>query len=187
MQRFAPRIFAQLFGIMLLLVPVSYSQAQVLVHADVPARSRALSNIRRTPAVDRSRRDKLVRQLALRDDYRRLQVVNNDLMKGVFKPADDNQTITQKEIRSKLGEIKKLAERLRLNFGLPEVEADEPAADLALKPGLLQLDKTIMSFVDNPLLRDLRVYDAELAAQAARDLEAVSRLAEALRQLANEK
>ena len=185
MRRFAPRIFAQLFGITLLLVSVSYSQAQ-LVQPDVSARSRALSNIRRTTDVDRSARQKLLTQLALRDDYRRLQVVNNDLMKRVFKPSG-NQTITQKEIRSRLGEIKKLAERLRLNFGLPEVEADEAAADLALKPGLLQLDKTIMSFVDNPLLRELKVYDTELASQAARDLKAVSRLAEALRKLATEK
>jgi hypothetical protein len=107
-------------------------------------------------------------------------------MKRVFKPSG-NQTITQKDIRSRLGEIKKLAERLRLNFGLPEVEADEPAAELALKPGLIQLDKTIMSFVDNPLLRDLRVFDTELASQAARDLRAASRLAEALRELAKEK
>ncbi|HET8781772.1 MAG TPA: hypothetical protein VFM63_05120 [Pyrinomonadaceae bacterium] len=106
-------------------------------------------------------------------------------MKRVFKPSAD-QTITQKEIRSSLGEIKKLAERLRSNFGLPKVEADEPANDLALKPGLLQLDKTIMSFVDNPLLREPRVYDTELASQAAKDLSAVAQLAEVLRKLTKE-
>ncbi len=185
MRRFAPRIFAQLFCITLLSFFVSESYAQQTVRADIPSRSRALLNLRRAPAEDPARREKLLLQIALKDDYRKLQVVNNDLMKRVFKPAD-NQTITPKEIRSKLGEIKKLAERLRSNFGLPEVESVAPVNDLALKPGLLQLDKTIISFVDNPLLRELRVYDTELASQAAKDLNEVARLAEALRKVAKE-
>ena len=185
MRRFAPRIFAQLFCITLLPFFISESHAQQTVGADIQNRSRALFNLRRAPAEDPARRDKLRLQIALKDDYRKLQVVNNDLMKRVFKPAD-NQTITSKEIRSKLGEIKKLAERLRSNFGLPEVKAGEPVNDLVLKPGLLELDKTIMRFVDNPLLRELRVYDTELASQAAKDLNEVARLAEALRKAAKE-
>jgi len=67
------------------------------------------------------------------------------------------------------------------------VEGNEPANDLALKPGLLQLDQTIMSFVDNPLLRQPKVYDTKLASDAARDLSSVARLAEALKRLVKEK
>lgn len=184
MRRFAPQVFAQLFCIMLLAFCVSESQAQ-RPNQDIQNRSWSLSNIRRDVNVEQPKPQLRLAQAELKSDYRKLQLVNNDLMKRVFKPSG-NQTITQKEIRSSLGEIKKLAERLRSNFGLPKVEADEPADDLALKPGLLQLDQTIMSFVDNPLLREPRVFDTELASQAAKDLTAVCRLAEALRRLAKE-
>jgi hypothetical protein len=184
-RRVAPQVFAQIFCITLLAFCVSESQAQ-RPNQDIQNRSWSLSNIRRDVDVERPNGQLRLAQVELKNDYRKLQVVNNDLMKRVFKPSG-NQTITQKEIRSSLGEIKKLAERLRSNFGLPEAEGGEPANDLALKPGLLELDKTIMSFVDNPLLREPRVYDTELASQAAKDLNAVSRLAEALRRLTKDK
>ena len=189
MRRFAPRLFAQLFCITLLMLSVCDSQAQVprrlSAQEQIQNREWALSNLRRDVQPEQPAREKLLAQIALRNDFRKLQVVNNDLMKRVFKPSG-SQTITEKEIRSSLGEIKKLAERLRANFGLPQIETDEPA-NLSLRPGLLQLDKAIMSFVDNPLLQELRVYDAELASQAGRDLSDVLRLAEALRKLAKEK
>jgi hypothetical protein len=177
-RRFAPRLCAQLFCITLLMLFVSNSQAQ--------NREWSLSNIRREVTTAPLAREKLLAQLALRNDFRKIQVVNNDLMKRVFKPTG-TQNITPKEIRSRLSEIKNLAERLRESFGLPKVEADEPANDLALRPGLLQLDEAIIRFVDNPSLRESRVYDTELASQAAKDLNEVSRLAEALRRLAKEK
>ena len=186
MRRVAPQVFAQLFCITLLLFCVSNSQAQVPPQVEVQNRGWMLSNMKRVVGVDERAREKLLVQIALREDYRKLQVVNNDLMKRVFRPAA-NQTATEKEITSRLSEIKKLAERLRENFGFPKEEGDEPANDLALKPGLLQLDQTIMSFVDNPLLREPRVYDTKLASEAARDLDSVSRLADALKKLAKAK
>jgi hypothetical protein len=184
-RRFAPQVFAQIFCITVLAFCVPESQAQ-RPNQDIQNRSWSLSNIRRDVDVERPNGQLRLAQVELKNDYRKLQVVNNDLMKRVFKPSG-NQTITPKEIRSSLGEIKKLAERLRSNFGLPEEEGDEPANDVALKPGLLELDKTIMSFIDNPLLREPRVYDTELASQAAKDLNAVSRLADALRRLTKQK
>lgn len=186
MRRVAPQVFAQLFCITLLLLSNSISQAQVPPQAEIQNRAWVLSNMRRVVAADDRSREKLLIQIALREDYRKLQIVNNDLMKRVFKPAA-NQTISEQEISSRLGEIKKLAERLRSNFGFPKVEGNEPATDLALKPGLLQLDQTIMSFVDNPLLRQPRVYDTKLASDAARDLSSVSRLADALKKLVKDK
>ena len=180
MRRFAPRLCAPFFCITLLLLSVSNSQAQ-LPTKEIKNQGWALPKVRRDAA-----REKLLAQLALRNDFRKIQVVNNDLMKRVFKPTG-TQDITPKEIRSRLSEIKKLAERLRESFGLPKVEAEEPANDLALRPGLLQLDEAIIRFVDNPSLRESRVYDTELASQAAKDLNEVSRLAEALRRLAKEK
>ena len=63
------------------------------------------------------------------------------------------QEITQKEVRSSLGEIKKIAKRLRFDLAIPEVKASETSYHLALSPGLLILDKAVMSFVENPLFQ----------------------------------
>ena len=186
MRRFAPQLFAPVFCFTLLLLSVSNALAQRPRQETLENRRWMLSNIRRDVKPELTPREKLLAQIAVRNDFRKLQVLNNDLMKRVFNSAD-NQTITQKEIRSRLGEIKKLADRLRESFAFPKVEAEKPAPDLDLKPGLLELDKVIINFVDNPSFRELRVYDPELASQAARDLNGVSQLAEALRRLTKEK
>ena len=99
--------------------------------------------------------------------------------------APQLRQITNKEIRSSLGEIKKLAERLRSSFGIPKIKA-EAEPDVALVPGLLQLNKAVVSFVDNPLFQQPRVYDAELASKAGKDLSEVLRLADVLRKLTKE-
>jgi hypothetical protein len=184
-RRFAPRLCASVFCTTLLLLCVSSSQAQLPPQDRLENRRRTLSSIRREVTADPLAREKLLAQLAVRDDFRKLQVVNNDLMKRVFKPAA-NQTITPKEIRSRLGEIKKLAQRLRESFSLPKIEAEEEATAVGLKPGLLKLDETIVNFVDNPSFRELRVYDTEQVSQAAKDLSKVARLADALRRLAKD-
>ena len=93
--------------------------------------------------------------------------------------------ISNKEIRSSLGDIKKIAERLAEGFGLP-AEKSQTTTEVALTPGLLQLDKAVMSFVDNELFQEPRIYDAELASQAAKDLSDVLRLTDVLRKLTKE-
>jgi hypothetical protein len=187
-RRFAPQLFAQFFCITLVLFAVSNSHAQIAnpptSQEQIQNREWALGNLRNEVKPRQFAREKLVAQQALRNDFRKLQLVNNQLMTRMFEGP--TQQITQKEIRSSLGEIKKLAERLRVNFGLPKMKADEPASNLALKPGLLLLDKAVMSFVDNPLFRQTRVYDTELASRAGKDLSEVLRLAKVLRKLAKE-
>jgi hypothetical protein len=96
------------------------------------------------------------------------------------RPA--TQRITNKEIRSSLAEMKKLAERLRSGLGIPKVEP-KPETDVALTAGLRQLDQAVMSFVDNPLFQQPRVYDTEMALRAAGDLSEVVRLVDVLRKL----
>jgi hypothetical protein len=117
----------------------------------------------------------------MRNDFRKLQLVNNQLMLRVFRPTDA-QKITNKEIRSSLGEIKKLAERLRLNFGFAKttlVLTDE----IVLHKGLDRLDDAVVSFVQNPLFQQPRVWDVELASRAEKDLGQILELADVLRKL----
>jgi hypothetical protein len=99
-------------------------------------------------------------------------------------------TITPKEIRASLGEIKKVAQRLRANFNLPEVESQKnsggSAYNVTLSPGLLLLDETVMRFVENPFFQQPKVLDTELASLAAKDLNEILRLTDFLRKLTKE-
>ncbi len=125
MRRFAPQLFAQLFCISLFALTISNSQAQIpsrVTQDQIQNREWALGNLRSTvdvPKVTREHNERIKHeaQIALRNDFRNLQLVNNQLMARVFEST--SETITQREIRSSLGEMQKLAERLRINFGIP--------------------------------------------------------------------
>lgn len=188
MRRFAPQLFAQLFCISLLLFCVSNSHGQtqkrLTDRPDIQDREWALENLRRQARVPPPAREKLIDKVSLKNDFRQIQITNNSLMARVFE-RPQTQRITNKEIRSSLGEIKKLAERLRTNLGLPRTQ---PRAEtgFALNAGLIQMDQALMSFVDNPLFQETRIYDTEMASRAAADLTEVVRLADALKKLTKE-
>lgn len=188
MRRFAPQLFAQIFCFALVLFSVSALQGQIRnrpsTQQQVQNREWALENLRKQARLQPNARQRLLDQANLRNDFRQLQVVNNNLMTRMFKNPHA-QTLTNKEIRSSLGEIKKLAERVGDGFGIPRSKL-KTDTEIALTPGLLQLDKAVMSFVDNPLFQQLRIYDAELASQAAKDLNDVVRLADVLKKLTKE-
>jgi hypothetical protein len=115
-----------------------------------------------------------------------LQIVNNDLMKRTFVESK----IKPEEIRASLGEMRKLAQRLRTSFNLPEPKsADKGAATdyhMKLSPGLLLLDQAVMRFVENPFFQQPRVLDMELVSRAGSDLNEILRLTDFLRKLTKE-
>ncbi|HKY43698.1 MAG TPA: hypothetical protein VJM50_11420 [Pyrinomonadaceae bacterium] len=186
MRRFAPQLFAQLFFVSLLLFSAYNVKAQTRPTPQQKVRNQQWSLEReqsQTPPHPYAR-DRRQVEAAVRSDYRQLQIVNNNLMERMFDRSS-TQRITNKEIRSSLGKIKKLTERLRSSFGIPRIKANaEP--DLALAPGLLQLNQAVRSFVDNPMFQQRRVYDAELVSKAGKDVSEVLTLADALRKLTKE-
>lgn len=113
----------------------------------------------------------------IRADFRKLQVVNNDLMKRFFvlHSAD------ARAIKSALGEIRKLAGRLQMNltFSAP-VRHGAVGEKLQFGPGLLQLDRAVMSFVNNPVFQQSKVMDTTLARRAGDDLNEIVRLSDLL-------
>jgi len=116
-----------------------------------------------------------------RADFRRLQVVNNDLMKRFFVL----HTADARGIKSALDEIRKLAGRLHSNLEFP-VPMRSPSLDAEkplFGPGLLQLDHAVMSFVSNPIFQETKVLDTALAKQAGKDLNEILRLSVLLRGL----
>jgi len=185
-RRFAPQPFAQVFFVCLCLLPAYNSEAQTRPTPQQQVRNQqwSVERLREQTPPHPYARDRRRAEASVRNDFRQLQIVNNNLMDRMFDQSS-TQKITNKEIRSSLGEIKKLAERLRSNFGIPRIKANAEA-DVALAGGLLQLNKAIISFVDNPLFQQPRVYDTELASKAGKDLSEVLTLADVLRKLTNE-
>ena len=194
MRRFDPQLFAQLFCIPLLLILAPNSNGQFPVRPstggqDIQSREWALGHMRQEARTQYDQRRRLA-LAALQDDFRKLQIVNNELMKRMFLGSEySTQKITQKEVTSSLNEIKKVAERLRTNLPIPrsETDKDRNSYDVTLSPGLLMLDKAVMSFVENPLFKQPRVYDSEMANRAGKDLNEIVSLSEFLRKLSKDR
>lgn len=120
----------------------------------------------------------------IREDYVRLQVVNNDLAQAVVT----NNTLDLKLIAQSTAEIKRLAQRLKHNLLLPETETcNEPHKVIVgpevihLRPALAALDIMIMRMVRNPLFRKPKIFDQHFASQVCCDLEAIIELSAQLK------
>lgn len=112
----------------------------------------------------------------IREDFVRLQVVNNDLARAVSKGG----ALDLKLVSKSAAEIKKLAARLRENLALPEKaegsdspEAKAQPAPEQLSPALSALDALILKFADDLASRGVSVVDPESSVLARRTLEEI--------------
>ena len=122
----------------------------------------------------------------IREDFHRLQVVNNELMKSVFV----KNSIDPKRLLVSITEIRTRATRLKASLALGESEGElerktnaincAPPEKFELSPTLLLLDRAVMNFVNNPLFQQPKVLDSKLAIKAENDLGEVLRLAEVI-------
>jgi hypothetical protein len=119
----------------------------------------------------------------VQEDFTNLQLANNKMMKAVFVAKN----LDYKLITATTEEIKKRALRLRGNLVLPKLADKEKArdnqspGDEQLKASLLTLDRSIMSFVTNPLFKMSDTIDPGLAAKAGRDLESIIQFSDLIR------
>jgi hypothetical protein len=120
----------------------------------------------------------------IREDFTRLQLVNNEMMQTVFV----KKIVDRKLIAATTAEINKRAARLSENLVLPRLDdkaknqkRDDAGNDSDLQAGLLKLDSCIMSFIGNPLFKQPNVVDAQLALKARRDLDLIIRLSKQLK------
>ena len=115
----------------------------------------------------------------IREDFVRLQVLNNDLAKAGSRAG----ALDLKFVSKSAAEIRKLATRLRDNLALPGagdapespgVKAEPPPAQLG--PALAALDGLILKFVDGLASKGVYLVDAQSSAKARRELEAIIEL-----------
>ena len=121
------------------------------------------------------------------EDFRTLQLVNNEIMRVVFAAGAPVETDYER-VAAAAAEINKRASRLKSNLKLPDPsqKAPRPLAvnisnDEQLRASLLTLDGLIMGFVTNPAFRDAGTVDGRHSGIAAETLTKVVELSRAVR------
>jgi hypothetical protein len=117
----------------------------------------------------------------IREDFLRLQVVNNDLARA----ASGGGQLDFKLVAKSASEIKKRAERLKENLALPEtvegekVPASPPPADPEqLRVALSRLDGIVLRFTNALHAKGVGRFDAQSSTRLRLDLEAIIGLSE---------
>jgi hypothetical protein len=112
------------------------------------------------------------------EDYRHIQVINNQMLK-----AASNGALDYKNISETTREIARRAARLKGNLVLPAPEGTAKrwayghARDSAqVKAALVRLDGLIMRFIMSPFFRNRDVVDAQAGAKASGDLDEIIEL-----------
>ena len=112
------------------------------------------------------------------EDYQRIQLINNRMMSSAMSRAVPDF----KEISETTAEIKRRANRMRDNLRLPAPEKSESVKATTplqvndpaqMKSALLDLDRSIMNFIKNPIFRNTSVVELEEAMKASRDLTTI--------------
>lgn len=131
-----------------------------------------------------SRRQQRLSYEQLSEDFKRIQLVNNDLVAAASRDA----ALDLKFVARSAGEIRKLAARLKENLMLPEpskgskrLQAEVEPEAVQLKASLLVLGKLVASFAHNPVFKEPNVVDAQMSAKARLDLEEIIALSEQVR------
>ena len=146
---------------------------------------RSVEKLGRTPPEKKPPERILYQQIS--EDYQRLQEVNNEMMRNVFRPGQPDNAVDFKLVIKSLEEINKRASRLKTNLRLPtgeDKQADTThtiSSIIELKASLQKLDELIMGFIENPTFERPGVVDVEHSAKARRDLEGIVAHSQSLR------
>ncbi len=154
---------------------------------DLMYRELGLRNLERVDR--RSPEERRLAMAKIKEDFRQIQVLNNDVMRSLAS----GQTPDYKLIVKATDEIKKCALRLKTNLYLPESEKEakliKPQNDKhqpQLAPALSSIDSLIASFVANPIFKSSGVIDVQFSAKARRDLDQIITLSERAQRIARQ-
>jgi hypothetical protein len=120
------------------------------------------------------------------DDFRAIQNINNKMMAEVYA----KEAIDYERTAAAIAQINTKATRLKNNLSLPNPK-DVRKSDLTVsgakefKAALLLMDRSIMSFVNNPLFKERNVMEVASATRASQDLADVITLSATLKKIAD--
>ena len=109
----------------------------------------------------------------INEDFQRIQVIHNEMVR-MLQP---DKGLNYDRLADLTGDMKKRGARLRENLAWPEPEKTEPerthseAIDEAhIKKTIADLHDVVVSFVANPIFKNLGVVDAKVIDIATKDL-----------------
>lgn len=158
--------------------PVDAGTPQSMRPPSIRQRSMIMRQLELEAATPRTPEEEQLAMSQIADDYEKIQLVNNKMMSVVIPST---AAPDYKYVGTTLAEIRKRADRLHLNLRLSKPKGEKierakykSASDpQSLKAALLALDKTIMSFVQNPLFKNPEVLNVKQVAQLVADLETI--------------
>jgi len=121
-----------------------------------------------------------------REDFKAIQNINNKMMAEVYA----TEAIDYDRTSAAIAQINTKAIRLKNNLSLPDPK-DVKKKDLTVpgpkefKSALLVMDRSIMSFVTNPIFKERNVMEVESATQASQDLDNIITLSATLKKIAD--
>lgn len=119
------------------------------------------------------------------EDFKSLQNINNKMMAEVYA----KEVIDFDRTSAAIAQINTKAIRLKNNLSLPNpknVKKNDLTVSGAkeFKSALLLMDRSIMSFVTNPMFKERNVMKVESATQASQDLAEIIKLSATLKKVA---
>jgi hypothetical protein len=139
----------------------------------------------RNPAGDNSEVTRaLLKQTS--DDFKTIQNINNKMMAEVYA----TETVDYERTSAAIAQINTKAVRLKNNLSLPDAKKVK-SKDLTVsgakefKSALLLMDRSIMSFVTNPIFKERNVVEVESATHASQDLADIIRFSATLKKIAD--
>jgi hypothetical protein len=121
-----------------------------------------------------------------REDFKAIQNINNKMLAEVYA----TEAIDYERTAAAIAQINTKAIRLKNNLSLPDPK-DVKKKDLTVpgpkefKSALLVMDRSIMSFVTNPIFKERNVMEVESATQASQDLDNIITLSATLKKIAD--
>ena len=134
---------------------------------------------------DNAARVMVMRQIG--EDFKELQLLNNKMMSEAWAKEDLNYGF----LSEMMSRIRGKASRLKENMALPQpahLEKAHPVQSISnasdFRSALMLLDRTIMSFISNPLFKQANTIELQAGVNARRDLENVIDLTNELKKTA---
>jgi len=143
---------------------------------------RTLNRMKNDAKAASERRRNLFPQI--NEDFQRIQVIHNEMVR-MLQP---DKGLNYNRLMDLTGDMKKRGARLRENLSLPEPEKTDtqPAHNAAideahLKKTIVDLHDVVVTFVANPIFKNLGVVDAKVVAAATKDLDNIIDLSDEIK------
>ena len=120
----------------------------------------------------------------INEDFQRIQVIHNEIVR-MLQP---DKSLNYDRLADLTGDMKKRGVRLRENLALPEPEkSEEPSThseaidETHIKTTIADLHDLIVSFVANPIFKNLGVVDAKVVDTATQNLNRIIDLSDEIK------